>query len=181
MQRDEALRILGLPQGATDKEIKLAYKECAQILHPDKYASDPKLQHRATEQFKTLQEAYDTLMNQVTPKTHKTDTPSGETYLTAQEIEDRIAELSYYRKQAVKQRDICIDRSRSVLLVACIGVAVLGVFRRHPLIVSIGSAVVLWAVFQIIKQRRTISEQTKKIKWMDLEKRILLERLSNLT
>ena len=63
MDREEALRILGLDESATADEIKAAYKESAQILHPDRFASNKKLQDRATEQFKTLQEAYDVLMD----------------------------------------------------------------------------------------------------------------------
>ena len=58
MNRLEALHILGLGEEATPEEIKIAYKETAQILHPDKFANNKKLQERATEQFKNLQEAY---------------------------------------------------------------------------------------------------------------------------
>ena len=61
MNRKEALRILGLDDDATADDIKAAYKETAQILHPDRIASNKKLQDRATEQFKNLQEAYEYL------------------------------------------------------------------------------------------------------------------------
>ena len=61
MNRKEALRILGLDDDATANDIKAAYKETAQILHPDRFASNKKLQDRATEQFKNLQEAYEYL------------------------------------------------------------------------------------------------------------------------
>ena len=59
MNRTEALRILGLDNDATADDIKAAYKETAQILHPDRFAGNKKLQDRATEQFKNLQEAYE--------------------------------------------------------------------------------------------------------------------------
>lgn len=62
MNRLEALHILGLGDDATPEDVKTAYKECVQILHPDKFATNKKLQDRATEQFKNLQEAYDLLM-----------------------------------------------------------------------------------------------------------------------
>ena len=61
MNRTEALRILGLDNDATADDIKAAYKETAQILHPDRFAGNKKLQDRATEQFKNLQEAYEYL------------------------------------------------------------------------------------------------------------------------
>lgn len=61
MNRAEALRILGLSEDATPDEIHAAYRETAQILHPDRFASNKKLQARATEQFKNLQEAYECL------------------------------------------------------------------------------------------------------------------------
>lgn len=61
MNRNEALRALGLDADATAEDIRVAYKETAQILHPDRFAGNRKLQDRATEQFKNLQEAYDLL------------------------------------------------------------------------------------------------------------------------
>ena len=54
MNRTEALRILGLDDDATPEDVKTAYKETVQILHPDRFASNKKLQDRATEQFKNL-------------------------------------------------------------------------------------------------------------------------------
>jgi len=61
MNRNEALHILGLNDDATADDIKIAYRETVQILHPDKFAGNEKLQTRATEQFKRLQEAYELL------------------------------------------------------------------------------------------------------------------------
>ena len=39
MNRTEALRILGLDDDATPEDVKTAYKETVQILHPDRFAS----------------------------------------------------------------------------------------------------------------------------------------------
>lgn len=66
MNRMEALRVLGLDGDATPEDIKVAYRETAQILHPDRFAANKKLQDRATEQFKHLQEAYDVLQRDAT-------------------------------------------------------------------------------------------------------------------
>ena len=67
MNRTEALHILGLEDDATADDIKIAYRETVQILHPDKFAGNEKLQSRATEQFKRLQEAYDLLSSGAAP------------------------------------------------------------------------------------------------------------------
>ena len=40
MNRTEALRILGLDDDATPEDVKTAYKETVQILHPDRFASN---------------------------------------------------------------------------------------------------------------------------------------------
>jgi len=63
MTYDEALRLLGLEEGATEADIKLAYKEMAQILHPDKFAGNKKLSERANEQFKMVNEAREVLLS----------------------------------------------------------------------------------------------------------------------
>lgn len=63
MTRDEALRILGLKQGASREEIQVAYRELAQMLHPDKFAENAKLRARAEQQMRTVNEARDTLLS----------------------------------------------------------------------------------------------------------------------
>jgi curved DNA-binding protein CbpA len=62
MTRDEALRLLGLGPEASENDIKLAYREMAQILHPDKFPDKKSLQQRATEQFKHINEAREVLL-----------------------------------------------------------------------------------------------------------------------
>ena len=50
-------KILGVPKGATDGEIKRAYRKLARQLHPDVTGDDPK----STEKFKQITEAYEVL------------------------------------------------------------------------------------------------------------------------
>lgn len=76
MNRLEALHILGLGEDAASEDIKTAYRECVQILHPDKFATNKKLQDRATEQFKNLQEAYDLLMTEGKARRRSTSSQS---------------------------------------------------------------------------------------------------------
>lgn len=62
MTRDEALRVLGLKSDASRDEIQVAYRELAQMLHPDKFADNRKLRARAEQQMRAVNEARDTLL-----------------------------------------------------------------------------------------------------------------------
>ncbi len=52
--------VLGVPHGASDDEIKKAYRELARKYHPDNYANNP-LADLAQEKMKEINEAYDAL------------------------------------------------------------------------------------------------------------------------
>ena len=56
---DDPYKILGLKPGATDDEIKRAYKEMAKKYHPDLNGNSPE----AAEMMKKVNEAYDILIN----------------------------------------------------------------------------------------------------------------------
>jgi len=53
--------VLGIKEGATEEEIKAAYKELVKKYHPDKYADNP-LSDLAEEKMQEINEAYDMLM-----------------------------------------------------------------------------------------------------------------------
>lgn len=53
--------VLGVPHGASEDEIKKAYRDLARKYHPDNYANNP-LADLAQEKMKEINEAYDTLM-----------------------------------------------------------------------------------------------------------------------
>lgn len=55
--------VLGVPQTATDKEIKKAYHELVKKYHPDNYTDNP-LADLASEKLKQINEAYDTITRQ---------------------------------------------------------------------------------------------------------------------
>lgn len=52
--------VLGVPHGASEDEIKKAYRELARKYHPDNYANNP-LADLAQEKMKEINEAYETL------------------------------------------------------------------------------------------------------------------------
>ena len=157
MNRTEALHILGLEDDATADDIKIAYRETVQILHPDKFAGNEKLHNRATEQFKRLQEAYDLLTSGSgggrsarAGRSSRSGASSGPAtssgaarawtevedgveveYLTGAEIKARLAGIAAARAQLVAQRDTVSDERRNGLAMAAIGaVATLLTIRR---------------------------------------------------
>ena len=52
--------VLGVPHGASEEDIKKAYRELVRKYHPDKYTDNP-LADLAQEKMKEINEAYDTL------------------------------------------------------------------------------------------------------------------------
>ena len=62
MTRDEALSVLGLTSDAGREDIIAAYRELAQMLHPDKYGDSKRLRERAERQMRSINEARDVLL-----------------------------------------------------------------------------------------------------------------------
>ena len=54
--------ILGVPRGASEEDIKRAYRELAKKYHPDNY-TDPNMSELASEKMKEINEAYELLKN----------------------------------------------------------------------------------------------------------------------
>ena len=73
MTRDEALQVLGLKQGASPREVRLAYRELAQMLHPDKFNDNKKLRARAEQQMRSINEARDVLLKGVSATSSHAD------------------------------------------------------------------------------------------------------------
>jgi WD40 repeat protein len=59
--------ILELPPGASLDEVKEAYRDLAQVWHPDRFANSPRLQQKALEKMKEINEAYDFLKSYQPP------------------------------------------------------------------------------------------------------------------
>lgn len=59
MDLRQAYKILEIPEGSTMLEAKEAYRDLAQIWHPDRHTQNERLQRRAAEKMKELNAAYD--------------------------------------------------------------------------------------------------------------------------
>ncbi|MGI6150790.1 MAG: DnaJ domain-containing protein [Christensenellales bacterium] len=65
MSPSEAYKILGLREGASEDEIRRAYRDLVKKYHPDQYVNNP-LSDLAAEKLKEINEAYDVLMRRDT-------------------------------------------------------------------------------------------------------------------
>lgn len=61
MRLDDCYRLLDLDPGASDEELKRAYRDLTKIWHPDRFAHDPSVQRKAQEKLKAINEAYQTV------------------------------------------------------------------------------------------------------------------------
>ena len=53
--------LLGVAPGTNGRELKEAYRDLAKVWHPDRFSHDPRLQQKAQEKLKAINEAYDRL------------------------------------------------------------------------------------------------------------------------
>ena len=175
MNRTEALNILGLDDDATMKDIKAAYKECVQILHPDRFANNKKLADRATEQFKRLQDAYDFLTSGKGSKgegaSSRSRSYSADTGWTTKEA--KLAGLTAARTQLVAQRDALIDERRNALLMIVGGAVMAVLLRRVVWIAGIAGALLVWGIVKMISTLQSLGTISDHIREIDHQRREL--------
>ena len=179
MNRTEALRILGLDGDATPEDIKAAYKETAQILHPDRFAGNKKLQDRATEQFKNLQEAYEYLTKGRGARRSGSESSanraaSARARTASSDLEARIAGIAAARVQLVKQRDVAYDERRNGGALAGIGRRPFGILG---IVAAIAGAAAVWGIVQVVSSQRTISTIDEHLADLERERKKLLKQL----
>jgi curved DNA-binding protein CbpA len=54
----QAYRMLGLAPGATPEEVKTAYRDLAQVWHPDRFPDNARLREKAVRNQQLINEAY---------------------------------------------------------------------------------------------------------------------------
>lgn len=180
MNRIEALRILGLDEDASFDDIKVAYKEMAQILHPDRFSSSKKLQERATEQFKNLQEAYEFLKKGGGKNTRRNSSrASTNHYSSANAYEAQLAGIAAARTQLVAQKDVILDERRNAFIIGGIGVAIALVLRRLPVGIALGTTAIVYGVVRLISAQSTLANLDEHIKRLNKEQKRIQEELDN--
>ena len=172
MNRTEALNILGLDDDATASDIKAAYRECVQILHPDRFANNKKLQDRATEQFKRLQDAYDYLNSGAASKQSATKSRPRQAYSAR---EAQIAGLEAARTQLVAQRDALADERRNAIIMIAAGAIVAVFLRRVVWLAGLASALAIYGIVTLAGACRNITTIDEHLSEIQMQKRQLEE------
>ena len=68
MDHDNACEVLGVKPGVSNRELKAAHRDLAKVWHPDRFLHDPRLQEKALEKLKEINEAYELLISGKTPR-----------------------------------------------------------------------------------------------------------------
>lgn len=87
--------VLGISRGASEEEIKKAYRELAKKYHPDNYVNSP-LADLAAEKMKEINEAYDTVMKGVQSGGFDTNGSESTGSFDFVEIRNLINERNFY-------------------------------------------------------------------------------------
>ena len=68
----KAYELLGVKPGISNRELKAAHRDLAKVWHPDRFVHDPRLQEKAQEKLKEINEAYELLISGKTPRPSRT-------------------------------------------------------------------------------------------------------------
>lgn len=173
VNRTEALNILGLDDDASPADIKSAYRECVQILHPDRFANNKKLQDRATEQFKRLQDAYDYLTSSRAAKSSSASSSRPRSAYSSREA--KIAGLDAARVQLVAQRDALADERRNAIIMIAAGAIVALFLRRIVWAAGLAGTLVIWGIVTLAGACRNIQTLDEHLGEIEMQKRQLEE------
>ena len=64
----KAYEVLGVKPGVSIKELKAAHRDLAKVWHPDRFLHDPRLQEKAQEKLKEINEAYEQISSGKVPR-----------------------------------------------------------------------------------------------------------------
>ena len=138
--------------------------------HPDRFASNKKLQDRATEQFKNLQAAIQ-LTRPAKRLAHssacdpRAAAERARSYTSSNQVEARMAGVAAARTQLVKQRDVALDERRNGIAMTAIGGIVALISGRRPfglfgIVAAIASAAAVWGIVRSCRPREPSPRST---------------------
>ena len=64
----KAYEVLGVKPGISMRELKAAHRDLAKVWHPDRFLHDPRLQEKAQEKLKEINEAYELIRSGKVPR-----------------------------------------------------------------------------------------------------------------
>lgn len=169
MTRAEALSALGLEEGATDEDVRLAHRDLAQMLHPDKYEGNKRLRARAEQQMRSINEARSVLLGSRRNASAAPSSPESPAARTAAAKAARAAVM----RQLVQTRERLV-KARYLLAAGII--ALVAGMRLHGIVgtvvLSFGLTATLWGVQDLVRlggergvlrrRLREIDQQIKK-------------------
>jgi hypothetical protein len=85
---ERAYKVLGLHPGAASDEVKRAYRDLAQVWHPDRFAHNSRLQQKAQQNFRRINEAFKRLGSQDAPDVAELPVDPGSTFEAVQSLGD---------------------------------------------------------------------------------------------
>jgi len=71
---------LDLSPDATSQEVRRAYRELVRVWHPDRFGDDPRLQKRAQEKLKEINEAHTIVREDLASRAQRSENPTGAHY-----------------------------------------------------------------------------------------------------
>ncbi|WP_297183325.1 J domain-containing protein [uncultured Enorma sp.] len=173
MTRDEALSVLGLEPGVSRAEILAAYRELAQMLHPDKFGENKRLRARAEQQMKRINEARDVLLKAAGASSRGGSASRREGRASADSSPEAILFEATARARAAETARLAVvaqlrtmrERRRSMLVMAGVAAIVAFLFLRvrgglGAMIASIASMVAVWGVVDAVM----LSSQVEALK-----------------
>lgn len=176
MTREEALRVLGLKSDATPSEVQVAYRELAQMLHPDKFGDNKRLRERAEQQMRTINEARDVLMkgsraSSGAARPGRGSKTSRRRDMTPSEIafeaEARAHAAETARLTVVAQLRTMRERRRSMAVMAAVAAVVAIVFSRMRggigmVVASVATMLVVWGLVDVVSMSSQVSALQKR-------------------
>lgn len=173
MTRDEALSVLGLEPGSSRAEILAAYRELAQMLHPDKFGENKRLRARAEQQMKRINEARDVLLKAAGASSRGGSASRREGRASADSSPEAILFEATARARAAETARLAVvaqlrtmrERRRSMLVMAGVAAITTFLFLRvrgglGAMIASIASMVAVWGVVDAVM----LSSQVEALK-----------------
>ena len=173
MTRDEALSVLGLEPGSSRAEILAAYRELAQMLHPDKFGENKRLRARAEQQMKRINEARDVLLKAAGAGSRERSAPRRDGSVPADSSPEAILFEARARARAAETARLAVvaqlrtmrERRRSMLVMAGVAAIIAFLFLRvrgglGAMIASIASMVAVWGVVDAVM----LSSQVEALK-----------------